>query len=346
MRKASFILIILYCLVGCQSQPATAVPETAVSEPASTAIPTPIVGPSGRLIFIEVDVGSQYISEYDLQSKTVRRLFTAPENGWVSQIDILTDSEQLLMAYASPPPDGEIQFGYTDIYLTAPDETAVPTFLIQREQPEGLVFNPVWSPEQQYVYYSRVTPNSEDSAQFKLFLERYEVESGESIQIAPEGIWPAVSPANDKISYVTVDPQSLGNALWLANPDGGEARQLVPEGEFEVVDVPLFSPDGEWVYFTAAENRETAVSWWHRLVGVKTASAHNIPSDWYRISAAGGDYEQLTAILETGIYGDFSPDGQLIAFATFNGLYLMKPDGSELEKILDIGATTSLSWVR
>ena len=345
MKRFFFILVTVCFVIGCQSSPTVSEQESAVS-PSTPNTSTPIPESLGRLIFIEVDGGDQFVSEYDLQSETVQRLFTAPQNGWVSQIDILPDSDQLLMAYAPPPPEGEIQFGYTDIYLTAPDETAVPTLYIQKGHPEGLVFNPVWTLDNEAVYYSRVTPDSEDSTQFTVFLERYDVESGDIVQIAPDGIWPTVSQDGGRIAYVTVNPESLGNALWIANPDGSEANQLVNEGEFEVVDVPLFSPDGAWVYFTAAENRETAVSWWRLLFGIKTASAHNIPSDWYRIPATGGEFEQLTAIEETGIYGDFSPDGQTIAFATFNGLYLMNPDGSELEKLLDVGATTSLSWVR
>ena len=345
MNRLLLCLVFICILAGCQSPPPAIEQDTAVSS-SIPSTPTLNPDPTGNLIFIEVDGGEQFISEYNLQSKTVRHLFTAPQNAWVSQIDMLPDSAQLLMAYAPPPAEGEIQFGYTDIYLTAPDETAVPTLYIQKRHPEGLVFNPVWAPNNEAIFYSRVIPDSEDSTQFTLFLERFDVETGDTAQIAPDGIWPAVSQDGQKIAYVTVDPESLGNALWISGPDGSEANQLVNEGEFEVVDVPLFSPDGDWLYFSAAENRDTAVSWWHVLLGIKSVSAHNIPSDWYRIPSTGGEYEQLTSIKETGIFGDFSPDGQSIAFATFNGLYLMNPDGSDLEKLLDIGATTSLSWVR
>ncbi len=346
MMKKAMLLTLVVFMLGCQTPQGNLGLDDGIDTSETILVPEGPTSPSGKLIFIEIDVGDQFVSEYDVESQEVTRLFSAPENGWVSQIDILSDSAQLLMAYASPPPEGQIQFGYTDIYLTAPDPTAVPALYIDKEHPEGLVFNPVWSPQNEYIYYSRVIPNSEDSTQFEIFLERFEVETGQMVQIVPDGIWPAVSPDFEQISYVTVDPQSLGNSLWIANPDGTEAQMLVPEEAFEVVDVPLFSPDGRWLYFTAAENRETAVHWWHRLFGIQTASAHNIPSDWYRIPTSGGDFERLTTIDETGIFGDFSPDGQYIAFATFNGLYLMNPDGSGLEKILDVGASTSLSWIR
>ena len=300
---------------------------------------------AGTLVFIEVDDGDQFISTFDLQTKEVNRFFTAPENGWVSQIDVAPDNEQLLMAYAPPPPEGEIQFGYTAIYLTFWDETAVPTPFIQKQHPKAVLFNPVWSPDGQSVYYSHLIPDEADAHQFELYLERHSVKTAETFMIAKDGIWPRISPDSEKLVYVTVDPQSLGNALWLSNGDGSDAVQLVSEVQFKVVDVPMFSPDGNWVYFTAAEKPETAVKWWEALLGIQSASAHNIPSDWYRLPTSGGQPEQLTMIQETGIYGDFSPDGKFIGFATFNGLYIMQPDGSELEKILEVGATSALSWI-
>lgn len=317
--------------------------DGAASNPPSSDSDASVV-PSGQLVFIEVDGGMQFVSKYDFETKTFDRFFTAPDNGWVSNIDVAPDNEQVMMAYAPPPPEGKIQFGYTSLFLTAQDNTAVPTLYLEKEHEAGTLFNPVWSPNGRFLYYSRIVPQNEDATTFDLYLERLEIESGNRQTVAPNGIWPRVSPNSEQITYVGADVVTFGNSLWIADADGSNAVELLPTSRFEVIDVPMFSPDGQWIYFTAVE-RETAVSFWHRLLGIKIASAHDIPSDWYRMPITGGTPEKLTDIREVGIYGDFSPDGQFLAFTSYSGLYLMQLDGTQLEKIADVGATTSLAWI-
>lgn len=327
-----FFLLPLAFLLSCQSGEA---PNSVVNQEELNGTPV------GQLIFIEIDVGQQYISRYDLQSQTVERIFAVPDNGWVSHIDATQDG-QLLMAYAPPPSQGEIQFGYTSLYLTAQDDTAVSTELIQKEQQEAVLFNPILSPSGDQIYFSYVSPDK-DNVQFSLDLRRLDRQSGQVSIITKDAIWPRLSADGEKVVYVSVNPESLGDALWLADADGRNAKSILNSDMFQAVDVPMFSPDGRWIYFSAA--KATNITWWERLLGVQIAAAHDIPSDWYRIPVNGGRPEQLTTISETGLYGAFSPDGQFIAFATFNGLYLMRPDGSSVEKILEVGATSSLSWI-
>jgi Tol biopolymer transport system component len=71
---------------------------------------------------------------------------------------------------------------------------------------------------------------------------------------------------------------------------------------------------------------------------------HNIPSDWWRVDLATGKIKSLTHIGDTGLYGDFSPDGQHIAFVAATGLYLMNPDGSNLTQIMNYGPEGTVSW--
>jgi hypothetical protein len=77
---------------------------------------------------------------------------------------------------------------------------------------------------------------------------------------------------------------------------------------------------------------------------VQIAEAHNVPSDWWRVVIEGGKPEQLTHINGTGMYADYSPDGQHIAFASITGLYAMQPDGSNLIQLVNAGLGPSLSW--
>jgi Tol biopolymer transport system component len=137
----------------------------------------------------------------------------------------------------------------------------------------------------------------------------------------------------------------LANALYIAEANGANATLLIPEDRFQVVDVPMFSPDGEWLYFSASERSGVSQTWWEILLGIEVAAAHNIPSDWWRMPVAGGDLERLTNRDAIGLYGEISTDGETILFVSTTGLYLMNADGSGIEQLLEISAAPSLSWV-
>jgi Tol biopolymer transport system component len=151
-------------------------------------------------------------------------------------------------------------------------------------------------------------------------------------------IWPRLSADGQTMAYIQVDSDSLKRSLHIADADGANARLLVAADAFEDVDAPLFSPDDLWVYFGAVPAAQPAgLTWFDRLLGVKSAAAHDVPSDWWRIPLAGGAPEQITSIRAIGMYGDFVANGRYMAFAAQTGLYLMNPDGTNL---------TSISWKR
>jgi hypothetical protein len=53
----------------------------------------------------------------------------------------------------------------------------------------------------------------------------------------------------------------------------------------------------------------------------------------------------LTNIFEMGMYGDFGPDGEVIAFITSSGVQVMNPDGTGVFRLKNIAATGTLNWV-
>ncbi|MCA9925520.1 MAG: PD40 domain-containing protein, partial [Anaerolineales bacterium] len=177
-------------------------------------------------------------------------------------------------------------------------------------------------------------------------LERLQIETGEIELIAVDGIWPRLSPDGERLAFVTVNPASLANALYVADANGENGMQLISEDRFQVIDVPMFSPDGQWIYFAAAEVRSASQTWWEWLMGIQVAAAHNIPSDWWRIPADGSEPERLTTINEVGLYGEFAENGRFIIFASVSGLYRMQADGSGITQLLQTTAAPSFSWVQ
>ena len=130
-----------------------------------------------------------------------------------------------------------------------------------------------------------------------------------------------------------------GDVPWLST-----TTELISNTEFTAMDAPLFSPDGQMLYFSAVEHTESSRPWWEVLLGINTAVAHTLPSDWWQISRDNPIPKRLTNLNAIGLYGDFSPNDQTIAFASQNGLYRMNPDGTNLEKWREQSLMDSLAW--
>lgn len=337
LKLAVFALLLLS--TSCQN---AAEGETAVSENNAELASNSL---TGSLVFIEQTDRDQILLWHDLESSETQTLFQAPDNGWIAQAIAAPSGAQIVMAFAPPPPEGEIQFGYTNLYVIAPDGESEPEPLVERDNPEEILFNPIWSPDGRYIYYSHIIPDAASSTEFTFLLERIEFTTGSVEAIVENGVWPRLSPDGQKIAFALLDTETQTRNLYLANADGTEAVLIVSAADFVDLDAPLFSPDGSWLYFSAVSQDQPATSWWDRLLGVQIVAAHNVPSDWWRIPIAGGEPERLTMINEIGMYGAFSPNGRIFAFSSTTGIYQMNPDGTELSKLLEIPAADSLSWV-
>jgi hypothetical protein len=86
-------------------------------------------------------------------------------------------------------------------------------------------------------------------------------------------------------------------------------------------------------------------SWWEKLFGIEVVSAHNVPSDWYKVPAAGGKIERVTNVSDTAMFGALSPDGTRLVFISANGLFSVKTDGSDLVKLSDGTFDGTVQWL-
>ncbi len=362
MKAKSFFL---FCLTGiilgmaaCRpGEPATSGGETAVlpeTTPAADNTVSEAAGPAGKLIFIQLGqtngAKATTLVQYDLANSATTPLFTPPAGGLLLSADVAPDGSQAMLAYAPPPPEGQIQFGYTGLYRFPLNGAAAPQLLVEKRLAEEIFFHPVWAADGR-VYYAHMGPEEATvpGGFFVVRLERLDVAAGETAVIVQDGIWPRVSSDGSRLTYAYSEPTSRGNELYVASPDGSDPLQLTTLDDFLAVDSPLFSPDGRTVYFSAV-TEDTLVpqtSWFERLMGVRVALAHDIPSDWWRIPADGsGPAERMTTIREIGLYGDFSPDGRYFAFISAAGLYIMEPDGQNLNKVLETAVVGgALAWI-
>jgi Tol biopolymer transport system component len=356
-KSSLCMLITLLLLVACSievSQPqgegaapapgsSTAAPDSAAATPESSALSPDDLDLSGYLYYVSLTEQRPKLVRLDLASDQETVIFEPPENAWLNEIAVSPDGGQIAMTYAPPPEEGQIQFGFTDIYLMPAGGTQEPSLLLQRIEDSETFFNLSW-PAEAWLYYAHFIPSEDDVGAGVLGsqIKRLPYPDGRPELLADEAAWPRVSPDGARMAYVTER-----NELVVAQADGQNPMLILRPDTFFAVDAPLFSPDGSQLYFSAVNPEQASLlSFWDRLWGVQIAAAHDVPSDWWRMPADGSAApERLTNLNAIGLYGDFSPDGRHMAFIASEGIYVMKPDGSDLLQLRSATPIGTISWV-
>jgi Tol biopolymer transport system component len=151
-------------------------------------------------------------------------------------------------------------------------------------------------------------------------------ESGETRSLLTDAIWPAPAPNGTQLAVVTVRPEDAARGLGLYDLERDTLHQLVAPGRFDDVDSPVFSTDGRWLYFFAADY--STVSAPAVLAGWRgVAHAHsNQPGLWWRIGVSGGGLEAVTADPEIVSHGTMTHDGRLL-YTSSAGVRIVSADG-------------------
>jgi len=302
---------------------------------------------SGQLVFLAFSRDEQQLVQLDLASGAQTTLFVAPDQSWISDGAVSPDGTHIVMTYIPPPAAGQTPLTSPGLYVMPLDGAGSPLPLMQPVDGNEAYFTPVWSPDGNSIYYSHLVYRGDNSFVTEYTIERLAYPAGQPEVLIEDGLWPSVSPDGLKLAYLAFDPASLATTLSLADVNGSNAAALLSSDAFPIVDSHFFSPDGRQVIFSAVtEEPASKRSILEQLLGIQTARAHNIPSDWWRVSTAGGQPERLTQISRVGLFGTFAPDGRFIAFEDSTGLYVMKPDGSDIFQLLDIPASGVLAWVK
>ncbi len=87
--------------------------------------------------------------------------------------------------------------------------------------------------------------------------------------------------------------------------------------------------------------------WLDNLLGITLASAHSVPSDWWSVSVEGGTPTRLTHLAAASLYASPSPDGKYFASYSGNGIFVMKPDGTQVTAVVpEVGPISgTVNWM-
>ncbi len=306
---------------------------------------------TGKLIFT---AGTEGVLQFDLATGNVTSLFAPPDpiNSWVVASAVFSTPQQLVIAYAPPPVGGDIQFGYTTLYNLPPNGSP-PQPLFTQVQPKESYFDPTWSPDGQWLYYVHLTTPVTQTDTSHFAIERLAYPGGQPSVVVQDAFWPRVSPDGQHMAFVHYDYQTGVQTLFVADPDGKQPRQIQLPASFQSSDSPVFTPDNKTIIFSGINDGSTpSLSWFDRLLGVRTAYADGSPADWWSVPVAGGPPKQLTHINDSSMYANFSPDGQHLAYISASGLFVMKPDGTDIVPLLSVTelpgsvGTATVDWIQ
>ena len=361
IRRSLSIILVMLILQACQSATQTPVPtptaESMVTPTTEAAVlPTqtedqiPValssdMKPSGKLILSDYNSG---ISEFNFATMTLVPRFRPPNNGFVGPTALSPDGKTFLMVYSIPRDIGDPQYGAADLYTLSADGLGEPQLLLNTTESGDYYFSPWWSPDGQSLYYGRLyTPISGPPIkQTGYFLVRYALPSGPPQDLTTDILNVRVSADGKKLFYVSVNPQTTLSNIFQAELDGSNAKGLLPDGETWIIDSIGVSPDGGSVIFNRgiSESSQAGTSLLYDLMGIRVASAHNLPSDIW-IMKIGEAPKQLTHLDGYGFVADFSPDGQYIGFSCDTGVYVMRSDGTGQTKVSNQPSFSMLQWV-
>lgn len=256
------------------------------------------------------------------------------------------DGKQLVISYAPPASD---PLGNVETLYTMPVDGSQPLrLLVPPASPKDQYFQPVWSPDGRYIYFTYI--NYQASNAFAIM--RMPFPSGRIEMLVDHAAWPRLSADSSRLVYVSVEPQTGTNQLFVAAADGTQARQVPLSGPYvpPIIDVPMYSADGGSILFSAPDlMHSSAPKVWdavfHSMSSI--AADGNIPSDWWSVPLAGGAPQQLTRVQSMGLFGSYSPDDQYVASYSSGAVFVMKPDGTGLTVVVnDIGGIPgTVNWL-
>ena len=368
----SLYCLLVLCLLGCSidlNQPAIATPNSESSsptfspnvrpdDPTAVAITTTIpvtwsaLNLTGSLVYISPPVTGDIsffisIRKLNLITGEITPIFTTTGDDWIFYVSVSPDAKHLVMSYTSPK-QSDLASNRA-LYIMPLDATVPPQPLFPAPTPDDHYVQAEWSPDGKYIYYAHYNKNDQPAGQlypaYNIFRMAYP--NGAPEKIADHAFWPRLSSDSGRLVYISLDPVTGSNELVIANADGSNTQIISDSSIPDIIDAPIFSPDGGSILFSAPGPIQSSQPYWFdKLMGIRIVKAHNVPSDWWRVPVSGGAPTRLTQIQTINLFASLSPDKNHIASLSGEGIFVMNLDGSNLTRLLfDPGVSGTVSWL-
>jgi Tol biopolymer transport system component len=294
---------------------------------------------------------------------------SSPEQGPILDAALSPDGRQVV--YARLAPSGADDLG-SALYVVAADGGA-PRLLLDRDVRGATLTTPIWAADGASILYT-YTPYAPGASgpDAEPRIERIRLDGSGREVLIPEATTPA--PSADGYALAYLQTSRRGDALWLADANGQNGRELVPTIRFLGLAYPRVSPDGTQIAFVAtvdlaSPSGPTGPSGpstpsgpsgpsspsgpatpllprspfaWHPAPG----AAHGLPWDVWLIGTDGGGLQRLTYLAEDDPSVAWSPDGAWLAIQGGYGLTLLDVSSGRTERLSRAVSFGAIDWGR
>jgi Tol biopolymer transport system component len=187
---------------------------------------------------------------------------------------------------------------------------------------------PAFSPDGKWVYYTLL------GAKGSTAIQRISAQGGAPEKILDNARQAVLSADGKQLAFVRLNLDRFTTSLWVADPEGQNPQLLLNENAFMTIMAPRFSPDGQWILFSASGPPRGPL---HALnlsparpcepqflcIFARPAYADGLPWDLWIISVDGKRAQQLTNVGADSPWPAWSHDGKYVAFMDTSGMYLV-----------------------
>ncbi len=230
----------------------------------------------------------------------------------------------------------------TDIYTANLDGSNAQPLIEHKVLSEFLRW-PTWLPDGKSMIVQVQTPD----AQFA-HIAKITIATGEETTVADNAVSPTISQDGTTLAYVTQDPTSGEQAIWLADTTTGVAKKIVTSTDsMSYFGYLAFSPDGSQIVFGAAQPKTTSIAAGgpgYKAVGMATTRhpqdpalvlTDGLPEDPWIVNRDGSNLHKLTTLTEDQPSFAWSSDGQWIYSMGGTGLWQINVQSGKKKKLAE-----------
>jgi hypothetical protein len=246
------------------------------------------------------------------------------------------------IAYARALPAAANEIPNTEIWSI--DPTGSDARMLAPRRPDEDMVMPAFAPDGTLLFTSErlIDPDTGATPTIDRYADAIESWSIETAQPAdpagtrktllPAARMPNLSPDGKLVAYLSApdiggpNTAPVTRTLMLAESNGANPRVLVPDGVFQDIYAPRFSPDGTQIAFAAVNpfGIPSGLNLWQRLgLAPRPVAANGVPWDIYLVPAAGGQPTRLTQLDADQPFPAWSRDGTRLALLTDKALMVV-----------------------
>jgi Tol biopolymer transport system component len=322
--------------------PRTETPATGLPKVNSTVTPSASAakGLSGEFAFAPGD-GSIWIQ--DAASGQARPLVTVKPDAFSDAPEISPDGRTIVYSLSSLSAQGAAQNTIHVIGADGKNDRAV----ARPPDAKTELTSPAFAPDGQSVFFTASYPVPPSEQHFEI--RRIPISGGATQTVISDAQTPAVSSDGKRLAFLRFDFHTFTAGLWLADSNGQNPKELVAKDLFAIIASPRFSPDGQWVLFSASGPPTRPLSSaqcqpYLLCAFAQPAYADGLPWALWLVSTDGAHFQQLTRNSYDSPTGAWSHDGAQIAFFDTGGIYLVDIKTHALSLVSKNGGHGVFDW--